>query len=221
MRKLYLLALILIAGFCSSCVGMATPKLPTAVETQLIKEGTRPLALIRITARLKDGTPVKPLDGSIAADRVGFGIGGFETGGEPLDTLQQRFLSDESRIQGWSFVILEPGVHYLAFRGPQTGRAWEWGKGLPYAQRWVFETSNALPIYYIGTMHLICESKWYIGGGKRCDYIDENHMVVKNEMELAQEIANKYLKEFGPPQLALMKRHGLDPIRLRTPGSKK
>jgi hypothetical protein len=216
MGNFQLLALILIAGLCSSCVSSS---LPTIEETSLIKEGQVSIALIRITATLHDGTPVKTLDGPLAVDRWGFGVGGFETGGKPLDDSGQRFLSDESRIQGWSFVLLEPGVHYLAFRGPQTGNSWTWAKQLQNARRWVVETSKTTHIYYIGTMHLICESKWYIGGDKRCDYIDEHQMAVRNEKELALEVANNYLKEFGPPQIVLMKPQGSDPIILRTPVS--
>jgi len=39
-------------------------------------------------------------------------MGGFETGGL-LKRVQSIFLSDQTRQEGWTYFMLEPGLHYL------------------------------------------------------------------------------------------------------------
>jgi len=128
-----------------------------------------------------------------------------------------RFFSKTERDQGWAYFLLDPGVHYLAFIGPQTTDMWSWTKQLEYASRWFIDIPIDTPIVYIGTLHLYCRSRWYIFEGQRCDYFDEGRMVVQNEAEQAQQVVSQVLSGLEQPDTVLMQRYDSPTIILKTP----
>jgi hypothetical protein len=76
-------------------------------------------------------------------------IGGKIDGGP-----RYRFLSPETRKQGWVFFYLEPGIHYLVFEGMASAA------GMYYSPRYEVKIPENSPVVYIGSMHLYCESPY-------------------------------------------------------------
>jgi len=207
---LQLLMFPVLIGFATGC---AVSVLPSGKQYAAIQAGKRAVVLLRVTAELKDGTEVAAFPSPLTGDIIGLGLGGFETGGEVKRT-SPTSLSAETRRQGWIYFILEPGIYYLAVQGARTGDVTAYERELKSLQPWRIEIPVGSPVAYAGTLHLECQSKWYIGGGKSCNFIEG--IVVRNEQALAMTISEKYLSDLGPPQTLLMQRHS-GPIILRTP----
>lgn len=157
-----------------------------------------------------DSSTFEPFKSSISEDNVRISLGSFQTGGFNIIS-SQVFLSSNSRKQGWTYLILEPGIYYLGFTGRELT-----GKDQP---RYRIDINPESPIVYIGTMHLQCHSKWNIFGIKKCDSID-SHAVV-NEEALAKELVSENLEEMGHLKSSLMQLHTEKTLIFRTPRPKK
>jgi hypothetical protein len=195
----FILSIILL-GVLTGCV---TYSLPTIKEHTSILEGEQAFVLLRITYEFEDGTPVEEFYFKDASANISIGLGSFLAGGK-VKRVPQRFLSDETRTQGWSYLILEPGTYHLAFQGPQTGSLWQWEKELRHAPRFRVNLPKNKSLVYIGTLHLYCSKiKWaFIGNG--CRTFDRERLVVRNEESMAEELATEVLSGLGSPQTLLM-----------------
>lgn len=186
----------------------ASTGLPKANERTTIQSGKQTLVLLRITCESEDGKPVEPFFGDFSPDNINIGsANNFIIGGMVKRVEFQRFLSPETKEQGWIYLIVEPGMHYFVFQGPQTADAFTFNKQLRYLPRWQVNLPQNNAIVYIGTMHLCCGTvKDLFSGKKRCISFDERRMAVRDEELLAKNIVEEYLKDFGSFKKILMKR---------------
>ena len=127
LRSVLLIALI---GFCASC---AFNRLPSSDERSKILTGQRVIVLLRVTAELQDGTPVKAFPSKLMADDVNIALGTFDTGGELKLVESPRFLSTELRKDGWTYFILEAATYYLGTIGSQTTDRFTWERQIKHA----------------------------------------------------------------------------------------
>lgn len=192
---------IIIIGIFTSC---ARHSLPTAKERSYILGGKKTIVLLRITCELEDGTSVEPFRSSFYADNINIGLGGFLVGGKVRRVEPQRFLSPETRKQGWIYLILKPGIHYIVFQTSQQTDAFTWNKELRYAPRFRVNIPKNKLLVYIGTLHLYCHGGTYLFEGKYFAFFDRRRMVVRNEESLAENLTTEYLSDFGSPQTVLM-----------------
>lgn len=184
---------IVVTGLLAGC---ATGP-PTVKERYDVQSGKKNVVLLRVTCELENGTPVEAFPQSLG-DPVVIAKGGPITGGK-VDVVRYRFLSPETRKQGWVFFYLKPGIHYLIFQGTSAGTR------LFYSPRFKVNISKEHPVVYIGTMHLCCVSTWNFGM-KYCAAVDSKRMVVSNEEIQAKKLLKEYLSNFGSLQTILMKR---------------
>jgi hypothetical protein len=99
---------------CAASIG-----LPTARESAAMSAGEKKIVLLRLECTVQN-QPYEPFRPSLGAEfNIGLGLGSFETGGRPkfIDTL--RFLSPESRREGWTYFVLPPNIYYLAVYPPR------------------------------------------------------------------------------------------------------
>jgi hypothetical protein len=193
---------IIIIGIFTGC---ARHKLPTAKERSYILKGKKTIVLLRVTPELEDGTSVEPFRSTLGLDNIYIGLGSFLVGGK-VKGVATRFLSPETRKQSWTYLILEPGIHYIVFLGPLINNAFSWDKKLGYDVRFRVDIPKNKSLVYIGTLHLYCKSrsKWQSYGFTFCKYSVRNQVVIRNEESLARKLATEYLSDFGPPQTLLM-----------------
>jgi len=191
-----------LVGFCASC---GYGPIQERKEYPEIQAGKRSVLLLRVTSELPNGKPVgnafsKAMDG-------GFGLGGFETGGEVKLTIPGRsifFLSNETAHQGWVYFILKPGAYYLAFLGPRTTNLFSYSAALKSAQRWRIEIPEGSRLIYGGTVHLLCRKfKFLFTSCAQARQIG----VLKNEESLAAKLASEHLPELGAPKTLLLEPH--------------
>jgi hypothetical protein len=201
--------------------GCAIVRPPTEHDRSAIGSAKQVLVLLRVTGELADATQVETFRLEFREDDISFALGGFETGGK-LQRVWPRFLSNDSAKQGWAYVILKPGNHYLAVLEPRTADAWSYiekiKNALEQVKPWRLEVPEGITLMYAGTLRLSCRSRFYLFEPKRCDFFDWDQVDMRKEEALAQQIAAKYLANFGPLQTILIKPHE-GPIILRTPGN--
>ena len=232
--------LILFSALASVLAGCALVGPLDGKELTAIESGQKTLVLLRVTAKLQDGSEIK----TFSQGFVRIFVGGFETGGilkpvtvsmfpsmEDRSSIYQ-FLSDESRDQGWIYFLFEPGTHYLGFIGQ--GQIRNLNRDHPgglvtLPQRlqgsitlWRIDIPRSSPVIYGGTLRLRCRSDWDIWPFVRtgyCDHVDE--LVVENEETRAQKMARENVANLSSPQTVLLQRHDGKTIILRTPGRKR
>ena len=137
--------------------------------------------------------------------------------GHPLDpgkAFASGQLDSESRDAGWGFVTLPPGAYQLAFAADRTRFA------LPGAQRAAlgFGQSGAsqlevpadTALLYIGTFGFSCHKadRWWGYVEHECTGLE-----LRDEEELARQVASASLSRFGPMRTALASTPPAEPAR--------
>jgi hypothetical protein len=211
---------VVTAIFFLVLAGCAIVQQPTAGERSAIQAGKQVVVLLRLTGELADGTQVETFRMDIRDADFSFALGGFETGGK-LERAWPRFLSGDSARRGWAYLVLEPGNHYIAVLEPRSGDAWSYMEkmksDLEHLKPWLLEVPEGTTLMYAGTVNLFCHSRFSFFG-PYCAYFDWDLVDVRNEEALAQQMAARYLADFGPLQTILIKPHE-GPIILRTPNT--
>ena len=212
--------LLIFIGFFTNC---AFNRLPTSNERSKILAGERAIVLFRVTAELLDGTPVSAFPTNYMPDNVNIGLGTADTDGELKVVDSPLFLSTELREEGWIYLILEPGTHYVGIMGPQMTDYDLWKQNIELAQNWRIDIPVGTHLVYIGTIHLYCRGMTTVFLGKiakRCIEIDERRTVIQNEAVLSQKLAAEYFGDYGSPQILPIQRLDLDTILFDPPGTK-
>jgi hypothetical protein len=142
-------------------------------------------------------------------------MGGFATGGEVHQILPV-FLSEQARMEGWIYVLLEPGLHYLAVLPPRRTDVSSYALMFEDAPLWRLDVPAETKLVYAGTLHLPCVEQKLLFGARTISSIVTDESTVRNDEETACKIAAEFFQEFGVPKTVLMQRHR-GPIILRTP----
>ena len=208
---LLFLLLLLTAGFLGGC---ATTAPPAESDLSAIDAGEKVLLLLRV-ATSADGQAQEPFSGSLADDNVGIGLGTFDTGGTPRQVEFVRFFSEESRAQGWTYMLVQPSTIYLAFLPFRQTDAFTYLDMFKSAQPWRVDLPTNSKLVYAGTLAIEGEGVYYLGGGGK-KLRSFTRMEVRDEREEAQAIANHNVPGLGPIETVLMQRHD-GPIILTTP----
>ena len=212
--------ILIVIGSLTNC---AFNRLPTSAERSQILAGERTIVLFRITVELLDGTPVSAFPTKYMPDNVNIGLGTSATGGEVKVVDSPLFLSSELREEGWIYLVLEPGTHYVSIMGPQMTDYVSWKLNMELAQRWRIDIPAGTHVVYIGTIHLHCmgmTSVFLTKIAKRCIGIDERQTVILNEAALSQKLAAEYFGDYGSPKIMPIERLDLDKMLFDPFGAK-
>jgi len=174
------------AIFVSCLVGCASTGLPTVKERTAVGAGERAIVLLRVQCTIESQQPYEAFSYSLMDDNVSFGLGSFETGGEPERLALLRFLSPESRKNGWTYFVLPHGIHYLAVYPPRRTDVFTYERGIRNAPRWRIDIPQDAKLVYAGTLRFTGESDWLLFGGRILRSIRIDEMGVTNDEELAQ-----------------------------------
>ena len=184
---------IVITVMVASC----TTGPPTVNERSDVQSGKKSVVLLRITCELiEDNTPIEAFP-SGRSNPVYILKGGPILGGKIEGGTGNRFLSAETRKQGWVFFYLEPGIHYLVFEGILSYRQ------MFYSPRYEVKIPENFPVVYIGSMHLYCRKALFEKG---CGTFDKGRMIVSNEEIKAKKLQKEFLPDLGSLQTVLMER---------------
>ena len=200
--------IIFYIAFMGFLFGCATTGVPTPKERTSIQDGKLAIVLLRIEYELADGNPIDPFKGWDSRYWLNIGSGSVLVGGK-TERVKNRFISPETRKQGWTYLILEPGIHYLVFAGPV--HTWE-RKNLNYGPRFKVNIPLNNQLVYVGTLNLHCPLKpeFWVNNEIICwsssDIIKAIQTEVRDKKLLLEKLTNEYLSDFGSPRTLLMQR---------------
>lgn len=154
-----------------------------------------------------------------------FGLGNLETAGAPSpSTAPQRFLSDQSRLDGWAYFRLAPGTWYLAVIGPDSSvtamrGSTSFAKVLQSAPRWRIDVPEGARLVYAGTLRTAGRTDGRLMfGGRLIKPGHSQEPTVKDESALAAQLLGEHFAQDGEPHTALLQRwQPGDPLIFRSP----
>ena len=197
-RSMYLKLIfcVITTMILTNCAYMYTG-LPTASERLTIQSGKQVVVLLRIICELESGSLIEPFRNSLIDDNISIRLArSVIVGGRIKLQGYQRYLSPETRKQGWTYMLFKPGIHYLVFSGPRNTDVWSWESSLRYLTRWQINIPQNHPIIYAGSINISCKDN-------RC--LNPSLTVVINEENLAKEVISKYLTDFGSFETVLIR----------------
>lgn len=209
-----LLGVAMFVGHLVGCTSTG-PGSPSARETKAVGAGEKAIVLLRVRCTIESQQPFEPFGNSLDDDNVSFGLGSFETGGEP-ERVPLRFLSPESRKNGWTYLVVPHGVHYLAVYPPRRTDVFTYARAIKGAPRWRIDIPQGARLVYAGTLRLAGTSDGLLFGGRIMRFIRTDEMSVGNEEELARMLLTKEFPGFGETRTVLM-RLQQGPTILRSP----
>lgn len=208
-----------IAQFCGVLfsimllAGCVTARLPTPEEKKAVKSGEMAIVLLKIECIDEDGLTFESFPNFLY--NIWLALGSFETGGEPKLIHSLRFLSPESRREGWTFFVLPPGTYYMTFFA--SGHHFQelplyWHSTTP---RWRIDVPDNSNLIYSGTLQIFCFTEIFaLGTAKR--YRSTSKVNVINEHNIAKQLFNNHFPEYNHVHIALMQREYW-PIILHAP----
>jgi len=170
--------------------------------------------LLRLTCEV-EGEPYEVFRHAVSDDNIGLALGGFKTGGEPQQIIPT-YLSSQTRKDGWTYFVLEPGFHYLAVQPPRQSDVWSYETSFNSVPLWRLDIPPQSRIVYAGTLHIPGIRQKMLFGGISIKSFIMDSIVVRNDEEAARKIASDFFPELQPLKTMLMaKQEG--PIILKTP----
>lgn len=137
---------ILLAG----CASTGTPDGKELAEIRSIQKS---VVLLRVDARIGN-RPYQAFKNDLVDDNLCFGLGSFDTGGRLHRIEKQRFLSTESRLNGWTYLVLTPGTYYLTIQPARRTDIFTYQRRFDAPPRWRLEVPPKASILYAGTLRL-------------------------------------------------------------------
>jgi hypothetical protein len=188
-----------------------------------VGQSRKAVVLMRIQCTIDD-EPAEPfLKFSLISEPIlYFGLGSFDTAGEPVST-KSLFFSEDSRRKGWTHFLLSPGIYYLAVLGPASGS----GKMasmddidyLKKAPRWKLDVPENAGMIYVGTLELTGTLKGtLLFGAKNIEPTNNDEFPLKDEHEDAFRLFSEHYPGTNGAQTLLMERwRPGDPVMIRSP----
>jgi hypothetical protein len=199
-----LLSACIFASFLGACASVG---LPTVQEKTAVGAGTKTIVLVRVECTIEDQQPYEVFAHSLMDDNISFGLGSFDTGGEPTRLTSLRFLSPESRKDGWTYFVLPQGVHYLAVYPPRRTDVLTYEQSIKNTPRWRMDIPPDVRLVYAGTLRLTGESTQLLFGERIMTSIQFDAANVTNDEELARKLLTEQFPELGEVRTVLLRRH--------------
>lgn len=205
-------------GFVWCCLlivsGCLSTKPLTSSDTATVLAQGQTLVVLRIAIRSQTGEFLEPFASTLADDNPGVAIGNFKTGGELERTIDMRFLSDESRSDGWFAIILESGTHYFAFLPPRRTDEGSYSRMFNTAERWRVDAPTAASIVYAGSLIIDVDMEPLFFGGE--GFWHFGPMEIIDETGIARSLAQQIVPASSDIKTVLMVKHE-GPVILTTP----
>lgn len=200
-RRLFLVSILV--GSLAGCAAIGGP---TAEERTAVASSEKAIVLLRVQCTIENERPYEPFRHAVGDDNISLGLGSFKTGGEP-ERVANRFLSPESRKDGWTFLVLPHGTYYLAFYPPRRTDVFTYARSIKDAPRWRIDIPPGERIVYVGTLRISGASDPLLFGGSIMRTIRTDEMRVANDEELARTLVKEELPAFGEARTVLMRLH--------------
>ena len=213
------LAAVVLALAGAGCAATSGPPRPQALQARGAKQAA--ILLVRVITEV-EGQIAPPFPSSLSpVDNLCLGMGDFSSGGK-IRPAPMRFLSEDTREAGWTYILLEPGqVYYLAAHEPTSTGASIYEARWQTCPRWSLEIPADARLVYGGTLYLPGKGRWMIVGPRKLAAFDRTQVAIHDETALALAISKKWFPALLPMSVQLAKEyHPGDTIILQTPPGK-
>lgn len=202
---------LLFSGLLASfiyLVGCVSTGLPKAGEMAAVNSGENAIVLLRVQCTIEN-EPQEMFGEAGVVNNISFKLGSFETGGVPKQEQTLRFLTPESRRDGWTYFVLPRGIYYLALYG---------GRASGNNPIWRIDIPENAKLVYVGTLRLTgWGEKLFFGGGRNLRLLLNDQTTLADDHELAVKLLAEHFPGMGEVHIVLMRRHEGEPIILRSP----
>jgi hypothetical protein len=194
--KFYSIAVLFVLLGCYQLTGL--PKKNDMLE---IVEGKKTIVIMRTIWEL-DGKLAEPFPAQDITRDIIIEIERDITAVKAKDMVSnpRLILSEETRKQGWTYFILEPGTYFLS--ATTRLNAFTINKQQPV---WRFENPGGVKSVYIGTLNLVCGGVHIKSGVKVKRPQTKCEGNIFDETGLAVKIINDLIPSLSPPDSSIMK----------------
>jgi hypothetical protein len=204
---------LLFSGLLASfiyLVGCVSPTgLPKAGEMAAANAEEKAIVLLRVQCTIEN-EPQEPFRHYVP--EIIFKLGSFETGGMPKQEQTLRFLTPESRRNGWTYFLLPRGIYYLTVNT----RSYASTKG--NAPIWRIDIPENAKLVYVGTLRLTgWGERLFFEDGRNLRVLLNDQTTVADDQELAVKLLAENFPGMGEVHIALMRRHENEPMIIRSP----
>lgn len=205
------IVLILLTAGCAS-----TPP-QNAAELQTKDGHARAVVLLRVLTEI-DGRTLPAFPAAYALDSLWLGLGDFSSGGK-LRVAPLAFFSKKTRLDGWTYLLLEPGLYYLGPHPPQNENSFAYDRSWRgMTPCWRLEIPRDAGVIYAGTLFIPGRGMGQIFGGRRLQAFDRQRFEVRDETIFAERMWESWLKGLGRLATRLVTPHAAtEPLILETP----
>ena len=208
------------SDFLTEWLKNSSGKLP--VERSDIDTGEKAVVLLNIQCTIDNQPYESFIEPTFTTEPIFlFGVGTFETIGEPK-IVTHRFLSPETRRAGWTYLMLSPGVYYLAVLGPNSSVVSKAsGKYLQEAPRWRIDIPKNVNAVYVGTLQYTGKSNGeLLFGGKIIIPAGGDEPTIRDDHSIASGLISHHFPDAGEAKTILMQRWNPgDPVVIRSSGA--
>jgi hypothetical protein len=205
---LMIAALVILAG----CASMDAP---TGRELEDVLTGHKTIVLLRVEANIGH-SPYEPFKADLVDDNICFGLGSFETGGHLRRIENQRFLSPESRREGWTFMVLTPGIYYLTVQPARRTDLYSYIHRFNAPPRWQLDIPEGARVLYAGTIRVSgIGDPLMFGGSVMREILDTS--VDGTDQKSATTISAVHFPYLGVPQVFLLQPYEGKAFYFRSP----
>jgi hypothetical protein len=192
-----------------------------AATRQRLNSGQAAIVMLRVVVTNQDEAVIAPFPGSVPDDNLGLMLGSFSTGGVPELPVGVTFPTQAARQEGWVYMALAPGYHYLAIQGTRRDDVFSHAARFRSVPRWRIAAPQGVPLVYAGTFRLRGRSMRLLLGDIAIVAIEQDATEVADEVALAERAAARDLPllgvaSAGPPRTVLAVRQS-GPVLLGLP----
>jgi hypothetical protein len=199
----------------SLMVGCASTGVPEGKVAEEIREGKKVVVLLRVVAQIGSQN-YSAFEHDLVDDNICFGVGGFDTGGKLRRVEMQKFVSPESRENGWIYMVLEPGTHYVTIQPPRRTNLFAYMRRFDEPPLWQLNIPQGAKIIYGGTVKVEGYGDPLITGGMIMREI-AYRSITGDDQEQASLLSAEYFSDLGVPKVSLLQTYDGGPLRFQAP----
>ena len=208
-------SMLLVIATLVVLTGCASMNAPTGRELEDVRDAHKTIVLLRVEAKI-DSLPYEPFRSDLVDDNICLGLGSLDTGGHLSRIENQRFLSPESRREGWIYMVLTPGIYYLTVQPTRRTDIFTYLRRFEAPPLWQMNISKGTRVLYAGTLRVSGIGDPLIFGGSLMREILDSS-VDSLDQQSAATLSAAHFPDLGLPQVTLLQAYEGGSLLFRSP----
>ncbi len=192
--------LLVLGGGCAT----VKPGAPGAQDVSMQGGRQQTVLLLRVVTEV-DGESSPAFRSTAPDDDIWLGLANFSSGLN-LKPAELQFLSDGTRTEGWTYLLVQPGVQYIGAHEPRSRNVFAHNARWTTCPRWSVDIPAGARLVYGGSLFLPGNGRVIFFGPRMLVSFDEERLEVRDESETAETIARQWFSDLLPMSIQLLKR---------------